>query len=137
MVYDETRGGWPATLALYAAWLVTALGSVIDALAIREAVLAILSWYRVLETAAYHRAGGVGEDIFTGFGLTAVDDVILFFLGCGAVAATVGIEYYYRKGRPKGLLYKRIGKVLGIEIAIIIVAVVVRMLVSSILATNP
>jgi hypothetical protein len=126
-----------ATLIQYVAWLLAGVGSVLDMLAIREAVLALLAWYRVIETKAYRAAGGVGEDIFTGFGISAADNVILVILACGAVAVTVWAEYYFRKGRPKGELYKRIGKVLGIELAVIVVAMIIRVIVSGILQNTP
>jgi hypothetical protein len=137
MVYNESRGGWLATLSLYVAWLITSIGAVIDALALREMFLSFLSWYSVVNQQNYHAQGGVGQDIFTGFGLSAADDALLLILGIGAVSATVYVEYYYRKGRPKGLLYKRIGKVALIEVAIFIVAFLVRMLVASILQNTP
>jgi hypothetical protein len=128
---SNARGGWLATLVQFVAWLVTAIGTVIDALAIREAILAILAWVRVINAEAYHQAGGIGEDIVTNFGLAAVDNVVLLILACVAVALTIWIEYYFRKGRPKGLLYKRIGKVVAVEVGIFIAAMLVRQFVAS------
>lgn len=137
MLYNESKGGWLATVSQYAAWLVTSIIAIIDMLAIREAVLALLAWFRVVETAAYHQAGGVGEDIFTGFGISAADNVLLLILGCAVVAVVILVENYFRKGRPLGLLYKRIGKVFLIEIAIILGAILIRQGVSMILAARP
>lgn len=136
MLQNETNSGWVATLSHYGAWLVTSLIALIDMLAIREAFLALLSWFSVVHTAAYHRSGGVGQDIFTQFGISAADNVLLLFLGLGVVAAVIYVENYFRKGRPKGLLYKRIGKVFLIEIAIIVVAILIRQGVSLILASS-
>lgn len=130
MEESNARGGWLATLVQFVAWLVTAIGTIIDALAVREAVLAILAWIQVINAEAYHRAGGIGEDIVTNFGLAAVDNVVLLILACVAVAFTIWIEYYFRKGRPKGLLYKRIGKVVAVEIAVIIAAILIRQFVA-------
>ncbi len=126
MITDETKGGWLASLAQFVAWIVTALVTLIDMLAAREAILSILAVFSVLETQAYHRGGGVGQDLITQFGLTAFDNVMLLLMGLGAIVATIWIEYYYRKGRPKGLLYRRIAKVALIEVAIVVVAIVIR-----------
>jgi hypothetical protein len=125
MEYNESKGGLLATISLYVAWLIAAVGTVVDAIAFREALLSLLSIFRVVSTEAYHRNGGLGEDIFTGFGISALDNVMLLVLGCAAIAVTVWAEYYFRKGRPKGLLYKRIAKVLGIEIGIVVLAVII------------
>lgn len=133
MEETETRGGWLATLILYAAWLFTAVGAIIDALMVREAVLAILAWIKVIKTEAYHQAGGVGEDILTNFGVAAVDYAVVFILAIAAVGITIWIEYYFRKGRPKGQLYLRIGKVVAVEIGIIVAAVLVRLFVAYVL----
>ncbi len=137
MVYNESKGGWLVTIAQYVAWLVAAMGTIIDLLATREAILAILAVFSVFNTAAYHARGGVGEDFITTFGLTAVDNFMLLIMGLGAIVATIWIEYYFRKGRPQGLLFKRIGKVLLVEIAIVIVTVIVRVIMSSVLAGAP
>jgi hypothetical protein len=125
MEYNESKGGLLATVSLYVAWLVAAAGSVINAIAIREALLSVSAIFRLVSTEAYHRNGGVGEDIFTGFGISALDNVMLLVLGCLAIGFTVWVEYYFRKGRPKGLLYKRIAKVIGAEIGIIVLAIII------------
>jgi hypothetical protein len=129
----ESRGGCLATLILYAAWAVTTLGAIIDALAVREAVLAILAWVKVIKTETYHQAGGVGEDIVTNFGLDAIDNFVVLVLALAAVGFTIWIEYYFRKGRPMGSLYKRIGKVALVEVAIVVAAILIRVFVATVL----
>lgn len=136
MVQNDSQGGWLASLSHYGAWFVGSLLALVDMLAVREAILALLSWYSVAEQSAYHQRGGVGQDIFTQFGISAADNVVLLVLGCGVVATVVIIEAYFRKGRAKGLLYKRIGKVLLIEVLIIVVAIVIRQGVSMILSAS-
>lgn len=133
MEESGSRNGWLATLSYFFAWIITSAGAIINALGIREAILAILAWVRVINTEAYHRKGGVGEDIVTNFGVAAVDNFVILILACAAVAATVWIEYYFRKGRPKGLLYKRIGIVVAAEVGIMIAALLIRQAVASIL----
>ncbi len=128
MEYDASRGGLLVTLGQFAAWVVTAIGAVIDALYVREAILSLLSVVQAIRSADYHRNGGLGLDFQTGFAISAIDDVVMLILGCGAIAAVVAIEYYYRKGRPKGLLLKRIGTVVGIEVAILVISMILRAL---------
>jgi len=129
MEYNETRGGWLVSIGQYIAWLITSLGAIMDALYIREAVLYILSLYQVIQTEAFHKRGGIGLNLQYGFAMSAVDDFLLLILGCGAVVAAVTIEYYFRKGRPKGLLLKRIGVVVGVEIGIIAAMILLQMLI--------
>ncbi len=131
MIENETRGGWIATLSLYAAWAVASAGAILDALFIREAFLALLAWYKVIATNAYHQAGGIGDNLITTFGVSAVDNFLLLILGCAAIAVTIWIEYYFRKGRPLGLLYKRIGRVFLVELIIVVAALVIRQFVAS------
>jgi len=74
-------------------------------------------------------------DFTTQFGLTAIDNAMLLVLGCAAIGFIIWIEYYFRKGRPLGLLYKRIARVAGIEVAII-VAVVILIEIASLVMGN-
>lgn len=123
---DETKGeGCLSTLGHYGAWLITSAGAIIDLLAVRQAILATLAVFSVISAEAYHRRGGLGTDFTTQFGLTAFDNFALLVLGCVAIGFIIWVEYYFRKGRPLGLLYKRIAKVALIEIAIIAVVVVI------------
>lgn len=130
MQETETHGGWLVTLGMYVAWFLTGLGTIVDALAIREASLSILAWIRVINREAYRQAGGVGEDIITNFGLDAIDFFLVFVLAIVTVGFAIWFEYYYRKGREKGLLYKRIGKVAAIEVGIVVSTVVIRLIVA-------
>ena len=133
MEESTSKGGWLATLIQFVGWVVATAGAIIDALAVREAVLAILAWVKVIKTEAYHQSGGVGEDILTNFGLTAIDYAAIFVLAMIAVGFTIWFEYYFRKGKPQGLLYRRIGKVVAIEIGIIVAAILVRVFIASLL----
>lgn len=133
MTNNESNSGWLDTLSLYAAWAITAAGSVINMLGVREAILSFLALFQVINAEAYRRKGGVGEDIFTNFGIAAFDNVMLLVLGCATIVAVIWIEYYLRKGRAKGLLYKRIGKIVVVEVAIIIGVILIRQIVAMIL----
>lgn len=125
----ENRGGILATLGLYFAWLVTSVGVIIDALYIREAVVAILTTVNAVHSQNFTRSGGIGIDLTFAYSMTFYDELILTILFIAAIAFVIAIEYYFRKGRPKGLLLKRIGIVVGIEVAIIVVSIIVSQIV--------
>ena len=130
MEYDESRGSWLVTIGLFAAWLVTSIGAILDALYIREAILAGLSLINVYQMENFHRQGDVGLDFSFGFAMTFYDNVALLILGCSAIAFVIWVEYYFRKGRIRGQLLKRIGKIIGIEAAVIVVAILVRIILT-------
>ena len=126
---NEHKGGCLVSLGQAFAWLVASLLVVVDMLYVREAFLSILLAFQATKEQAYHAAWGLGLDFSTGFAVSLADDVILFILGIAAIGAVVAIEYYFRKGQPKGLLLKRIGKVAAIEVGIIIISILVRAIV--------
>jgi hypothetical protein len=123
MDQDQNKGGCLVTLVQALAWLVTSVAAVIDMLYIRQGVMAILSGIQVARGLAFHAAGGIGLDFSTDFGVSLVDKLLIFILGIGTIIAVVYIEYYFRKGQPKGLLYKRIGLVAAIEAGIFLLSV--------------
>lgn len=114
----------------FGAWALAAAGSLIDMLGIREAILSILALLRLINRDIYHSKGGVGEDIVTNFGFAAIDNVMLLILGIATVGVVIWIEYYFRKGRAKGLLYKRIGKVLLVQAAIFVGVIIIRQIMA-------
>lgn len=129
MSQSETKGGCLVSLGQAFAWLVASLLAVVDMLYVREAFLAILSAIQAAKDVAYHAAGGLGLDFSTGFAVSVADDVMLLVLGIGTIAAVIAIEYYFRKGQPKGLLLKRIGKVAAIEVGIFVLSILIRNIV--------
>jgi hypothetical protein len=122
----------PATflvgLGMYAAWLATSILVIFDALYFREAVLSIFNRFQAAQDIVYHQKGGLGLDFSTGFALLMWDEIMLLLLGIAAIATVVGVEYYFRKGQPKNLLLKRVLKVFGIEIGIIVVSIIIRII---------
>jgi len=130
MTENGSNSGWLDSLSLFVAWAITAAGSVIDMLGIREAILSVLALFRLINQDVYRSKGGVGEDIVTNFGFAAIDNIMLLILGICTVGVVVWIEYYFRKGRTKGLLYKRIGKVFLVEVAIFIGVIIIRQLMA-------
>jgi len=128
MTLKGSRPEWLISIGQGAAWLVTSFGTIVTALFIREAVVDVLRWNqsRVLQTA--REQGEVGKALETSTQITATDFIVIFILACLAVWAVIEIDNYFRKGRPKGLLLKRVLTVAGIEIGIIIGSVLLRML---------
>lgn len=128
MNVDIRHESWWGSIGLFVAWAATGLLAVIDGLYIRDAALNIAGLIQLEQYKIYRQKGGIGLDFSTGFLVTVFDMVLMLVLCIGMVVAVVAIEYYYRKGRPKGLLLKRIGIVFGIEIAIIVVSILIRMI---------
>jgi hypothetical protein len=126
---NEGKYSWLVSIGQALAWLVTSLLAVISGLYIRDAALSIASLFQAAQYQAFRQKGGVGLDFSTGYLVGVFDNVLALILGIAAIMAVVGIEYYFRKGRPKGLLLKRIGIVLGVEIGIIIISILIRMVI--------
>jgi hypothetical protein len=124
----QSRYAWLDTIGQFAAWVVASVVALLDALYIRTTVQAILRALRVIEQNAFQQRGGIGIDFQFGYALSAFDLFFLLILGCAALAVVIGSEYYFRKGRPKGLLWKRVGKVLGIELAVLLLCLLILLI---------
>ena len=120
MTEPHTAPGWLVTIAQFTAWLVTSLVAVVDALYIREAILALLQALQIIDYNILHQKGFLGLNYQFGFAIGAIDNIMLLILGIGMVSFTVWVEYYFRRGRARGLLWKRIGKVFAGQIALIV-----------------
>jgi hypothetical protein len=121
----QTHNGWLTSLGLFGAWIVTSAGALIDALYIRGAMLSILRTLQVVDLQIYHKQGNQGLNFQFGYGLTLFDDLLLLVLGCAVIAAVILTENYFRKGRALGQLWKRVGKVLIVEIAIFVLTALI------------
>ena len=126
MFETHSGPGWLVDLGQFGAWILTSAGAVVDTLYAVSATQVIFQALKITEYSAYRHRGGIGIDLQFGFTLTALDSLLLLVLACASVAAVIAIEYYFRKGRLKGLLLKRIVKVLGIEAAIIAAAILIQ-----------
>lgn len=115
---------WQVSIGMVVAWLVASVGALYSALYIREVIIRIASFFQVASEQAYKQRGGIGFDFTPGRVVFFLDNLILIVLGIAVVATVIWIEYYFRKGRPQGLLLKRIAKVIGIEVAIIVVSII-------------
>ena len=127
MVKPHTAPGWLVTIAQFTAWLVTSLVAVVDMLFIRYAALAVMQALQFIDYNELHKRGFMGINYQFGFAIGAADNIILVILSICAVSFTVWVEYYFRRGRPLGLLWKRIGIVLASQIGIVILSILIQM----------
>ena len=125
MVDPQPRLGWLVDLGQFGAWILVSVGAIADALYLRSATQAILQALQLVEHSAYRQKGGIGIDLQFGFALTAIDEFLLLIFGCTALAFIIAIEYYFRRGRPQGLLLKRFIRVVVIEVIIFVLALLI------------
>ena len=127
-VMDENQPHLALSILYWLAWLICGFLVVVDLLEIREASLDVLTAIEARRVAN----AAEGEANFEQFDATMhTIDIGMGFLGAMlAVSLAVGIEYYFRAGLKQGKLVQRIGKVVGIQVAIIPACVIVGMLVN-------
>ena len=123
------RWSWLISIGSAIAWLATSVLAVFSGLYIREAVISIAGLFQAMQEQNYVKSGGIGIDLTPGRVVFLLDNIILFVLGIAAVGVVIWIEYFFRKGRPQGLLLKRIVLVAGVELAVIAVSIVIKLLV--------
>ncbi len=131
METKASRPEWLVSIGQGLAWLATSFGALLSAIYIREFVLEILRWYRAWHLEALRKSGVIAKELETNTRLSALDFILIFVLTCVTAWLVIEIEYYFRKGRSKGLLLKRILKVAGIEAGIILGSVLLRMLIQA------
>jgi len=126
---EQENGHWAAGILYSLAWLICSLLVIVDILSIREAALDVLTVVQIQQVESSETNERFRTQFDTGFVIGALDQGMLFGGGIVAVVLAIAIEYYFRMGQKKGLLLKRIGWVLGIQIAIFVVCVVIQTLV--------
>lgn len=131
MESKNTRAEWLVSIGQVLAWLVTAAGVILTALFVREAAADFLMWNGARRLQSFREAGEVGRALRTSTQIRAADFIIIFILTCLGVWAAIEIDFYFRRGRPKGLLLRRFLTVAGIEIGIIIGTVLLRILLQA------
>lgn len=93
--------GWKETLAYLVAWLVSVALLLADLMSVRYVLLAVIAWLR--------------PDRWT---YDFWNRVLLLVLACAGIALAITFEYYFRRGSERGLLGKRVLRVMGIQVAI-------------------
>lgn len=122
------QDSWLVSLGLAFAWLAASILAVLDGMYIRLAILNVVALLSEQYRALY-QSSEIGLDLSIRYAETLLDSVLLLLLGLGMIVAVIWVEYYFRKGRQKGVLLKRLGLVFGIQVAIIVVSIVIRMIV--------
>jgi hypothetical protein len=100
----------------YAAWLVSALFTLLDWIAIRE--LIIISSIRATEIVPFE------EQVLSGFlhkwAIPAVDGFGILLCGVAAFGLVLAYEPIYRKAQEKGILGKRFAQITVIQVAVFV-----------------
>lgn len=126
---EDNKKFWGTTILYNIAWLVSSLFVIIDVFMFREAVLDVLTAIQISAT----QNAPVGEQtaikLQWGNIIQLADQGILFLGGVMAVAFAIGIEYYFRKGQENGTVWKRVGKVFAIIVAVFALCLIIQILV--------
>jgi hypothetical protein len=117
---------WAASILYSLAWLICSVLVIVDALVVREATLDVLTIMRARSIEASAENERAKTEIDTGFIVGAIDQGMLFFGGVVAVVLAIAIEYYFRMGQKKGVLLKRVGMVIGVQLVVFIVCVLIQ-----------
>jgi hypothetical protein len=126
---EENQPHWSHSILYSLAWLICCLLVIVDILAVREATLDMLTAIQVQRMASAAEGELNLERIEAGRTMQAIDQGLLFFGGIVAVVLAIAIEYYFRIGQKQGKLLQRIGRVVGIQVAILLASVIIQTLV--------
>lgn len=111
------------TVIYILAWFVCAVIVIADVLVVRQASLDVMTavQVQVIENSENKGAARLNSGYITEF----IDRAIIIAGAMVAVAFSIYIEYYFRKGKEQGSLLKRIGRTLAILIGVMLVAVII------------
>lgn len=121
---DSRAGGWGRTLFYLVGWAASIVLMIVDVFALRAMAQGVLAWIDKLRP-----RDPVAKDF--GWTMEAVDRWLMLTLACVGVALVVVVEYYFRGAlteakAPRALpLWKRIVRVLGIQVAVAVVGFIV------------
>ena len=114
----DDLGTWRQKLLYVIAWLLSTVLLCIGLVLVRNVLMAGVTWGIGLLPLEYSWETGATIGWWQEF----INQVAWVLVACIAVAASIAIEYYYRQGIKAGLLLKRIGRVIGVEIVVIAVS---------------
>jgi hypothetical protein len=121
----EQKSHWSANIVYLLAWLICSILLIVSLLVVREATVSIMRAIQVRQVAG-SAAGEAGKTLLdTGFTMRAIDTSIIFVGAIVAAGLAIGIEVYFRRGKDQGKLWQRIGLVLGIEVAVILICLII------------
>lgn len=121
------------TLLYIVAWLVSIALMIVDLAIVREIVNRMMTSIGLVMASADPESWPLARLTF-GWIRGVVDQSLLLILACAGITLTIGVEYYLRRGIPKGLLCKRIIRVFSIELAVGAIGWIVTLLFKWILA---
>ncbi len=121
----EQKSHWSANIVYLLAWLICSILLIVALLVVREATISIMRTIqaRVVAASATGEAGKTLLD--TGSTIRAIDTSVIFVGAIVAAGLAIGIEVYFRRGKDQGKLWQRIGLVLGIEVAVILISLII------------
>jgi hypothetical protein len=124
----ETKPNWRLTLLRFIAWVAAGIGVFLNIFLIREAVLDLVTWWVVREAEAIRAQGDIAP-VRLGFITESVDRFLIIFMAVLSVALIVWIEYYFRIGQRKGILFRRITIIMGSLLGVALVSWLITVIV--------
>jgi len=120
---QQTNHQVSQTIIYILAWFICAVIVIADVLVVRQASLDVMTavQVQVIENSENKGAARLNSGYITEF----IDRAIIIAGAMVAVAFSIYIEYYFRKGKEQGNLLKRIGRTLAILIGVLLVAVII------------
>jgi len=120
---QQTNHQVSQTIIYILAWFICAVIVIADVLVVRQASLDVMTavQVQVIENSENKGAARLNSGCITEF----IDRAIIIAGAMVAVAFSIYIEYYFRKGKEQGNLLKRIGRTLAILIGVLLVAVII------------
>jgi len=118
---EEQEPNWKNMVFYGVAWFISCVLLIVAMLNTYELVSTILTW--ISSNLDVQKARDFS------FTVSTITKGMLFIGGCLAVGLAVGLEYYFRLGEKKGQLFKRVFKVMAIEVGVIVLTIVARILI--------
>lgn len=126
---QQTQNSTISAILYVLAWLACSVFLIADVLVLRQATLDVVTAVQQQQIENSAEGERHSTRINAGFVKEIIDRAYIILGGVAGVALVIYIEYYFRTGRQKGLLYPRIGKVFAILAAVLVVSMIVQTLV--------